>query len=248
MSTHRRLIWLNTVFCATGTLLQAQYAGAAHSGSVGTHSSGVGRSAISPFHAPASVGLSSPSIGLSPPSIGLSGPTISNRSAGQYPSFSGSPATRNGSINGPWRRDSRYGRYAYALPFAYFGAPYYFSGDNEAVPPEAFNSPAGDNGLGDQVQQLSEKIDQLQSQLSQQGPGAAATAPTEQTPPTPPITVVLKDGRTLEVQNYAVVGNVFWDFSNQPTRKIPLSSINLAASVKASETNGAEFPQLTTSR
>jgi hypothetical protein len=44
------------------------------------------------------------------------------------------------------------------------------------------------------------------------------------------------------------MGQTFWDFSTQPARKIPLSSINVPESINASNANGAEFPSLTASR
>jgi hypothetical protein len=46
------------------------------------------------------------------------------------------------------------------------------------------------------------------------------------------------------VQNYAVMNGVLWDFSRQPTRKIPIASIDVSASTSATEANGGEFPQL----
>lgn len=71
------------------------------------------------------------------------------------------------------------------------------------------------------------------------------TAPqTSQTQPSPPVTLVLHNGEKLQVQNYAVMGSTFWDFSKQPARRIPLSSIDLAASAKATEAAGAEFPPI----
>jgi len=66
----------------------------------------------------------------------------------------------------------------------------------------------------------------------------------EQEQHTPPITLVLRNGQQIQVQNYAVMDGVFWDFSKQPARKIPLSSINLQASAEATEANGGEFPDL----
>ncbi|MBV8553881.1 MAG: hypothetical protein JOY54_21485 [Acidobacteriaceae bacterium] len=63
-------------------------------------------------------------------------------------------------------------------------------------------------------------------------------------PPAPPITLILKDGQQFTVQNYAVMGQTFWDFSKPPARKIPLSNINIPASAKATEASGAEFPPI----
>jgi hypothetical protein len=62
--------------------------------------------------------------------------------------------------------------------------------------------------------------------------------------PSPPVTLVLTNGEKLQVQNYAIMGSTFWDFSKQPARRIPLSSIDVPASTKATEANGAEFPPI----
>jgi hypothetical protein len=77
-------------------------------------------------------------------------------------------------------------------------------------------------------------------------PGYSAAAPpsTDPTPPAAPITVVLRSGQKIEVQNYAVMGDSFWDFSRQPARRIPLSSVDIAASTKATEAGGGQFPAI----
>jgi hypothetical protein len=60
----------------------------------------------------------------------------------------------------------------------------------------------------------------------------------------PPITLVLNSGAKVTLQSYAVMGQTIWDFSRQPARKIPLSSVNIVASQQATEASGAEFPAL----
>jgi hypothetical protein len=73
---------------------------------------------------------------------------------------------------------------------------------------------------------------------------AAAAPQTSQTQPAPPVTLILTNGEKVQVQNYAIMGSTFWDFSKQPARRIPLSSIDIPASTKATEANGAEFPPI----
>jgi hypothetical protein len=60
----------------------------------------------------------------------------------------------------------------------------------------------------------------------------------------PPVVAVLKDGRRLSIESYAVMNGYLWDFSKQPVRKIPVGSIDVAESIKASEANGTEFPDI----
>ena len=44
-----------------------------------------------------------------------------------------------------------------------------------------------------------------------------------------------------EVQNYAIVGQTLWNFSPQRTEKIPLSQLDLAATIKANDERGVDF-------
>ncbi len=254
MSTGVRILWLAMLLPASGTLLLAQHG---HGGG-GSHSPIGGHSASAPSQMPSGIGIGRPAIGGSAPVYG-------NHSAAGYSGFSQPLGAYGSSPYGPWRRGSRYGRFNYGLPYyAYYGAPYFpFFGGPYSDDFDSYNSPgyagdpqggaaAGDNGLGEQVQQLSAQINGLQDQLAQR---TAPTAPPDYStiaaapaPPSPPLTVVLTSGQTLEVQNYAVMGDSFWDFSRQPARKIPLSKIDVAASARASEANGAEFPQLSSGR
>ena len=130
----------------------------------------------------------------------------------------------------------------------YYDQPNYNGGYNED--PNAYNGgyPPYAPGPDPQVAYLSQEIQQLSNQLSnneqqQRVPMTAQPA----APLPPPISLVLKDGRHLQVQNYAVMDQTFWDFTTQPVKKIPLGDIDIAASKKLSAANGAEFPNLTVS-
>lgn len=52
--------------------------------------------------------------------------------------------------------------------------------------------------------------------------------------------LVFKDGRQLEISNYAIMGTTIYVFSGD-RRKIPLSELNLDATVKANEDRGTDF-------
>lgn len=250
MSAGIRILWLTMLLPASGALLLAQHG---HGG--GSHSGGFGHSAMSPSHLGSASSMGSSSIAGSTSVYG-------NHFAGAYPGVSQRLGTYPSSLYGPWRRGSRFGRFNYRLPYAYFGYPYSpflggpYSGDFDSYNSSGYagdpsgGAPADDSGLGEQVEQLSAQINGLQDQLAQRAqpsafPEYSTAAPA---PPSPPLTVVLTSGQTLEVQNYAVMGDTFWDFSSQPTRKIPLSKIDVAASARASEASGAEFPQLSSGR
>jgi hypothetical protein len=106
------------------------------------------------------------------------------------------------------------------------------------------------NLLGEQIQRLSAQVEQLRNeqQTTVTPPPVSASRPPQEAPPVAPITVVLRDGGRLQVASYAVMDQVFWDFSQQPARRIPLANIDVAASTKATEAAGAEFPELNTRR
>jgi len=161
--------------------------------------------------------------------------------SGRYPS------------RGYYGRDYR--RYPYALfftpyyyPFLDYGNAPYYDSYYDAGPgpdPNAEGSFMAMNALGEQVQRLSAELDELRSGgAALQAPPAPPAPSAEAAPTTPPITLVLRDGQQFQVQSYAVMNKTFWDFSNQMTRKIPLSNIDIAASTKATEASGGEFPQL----
>ena len=66
---------------------------------------------------------------------------------------------------------------------------------------------------------------------------APAPAPDE-----PMTTLVYRDGHKSEIRNYAIVGNNLIDLSRSPVlKKIPLDSLDLAATSKENEANGVDF-------
>jgi hypothetical protein len=60
--------------------------------------------------------------------------------------------------------------------------------------------------------------------------------------PIPPLVLVLKNGQRREVKNYAIMNGMLWDFTTQSSHRIPLGSIDQAASAKATEDSGGSFP------
>jgi hypothetical protein len=73
-----------------------------------------------------------------------------------------------------------------------------------------------------------------------------SSAPVVHEPPPPtvaqPSTVlVFKDGHKSEVENYAIVGDTLFDFSDGRTHKIQLANLDLAATQKANEDQGVDF-------
>lgn len=75
----------------------------------------------------------------------------------------------------------------------------------------------------------------------------SATAVTTFVPPQKSTVLVLRNGKRLEVGNYAIVGNQVVNMSGSPGR-IPLSDLDLNATVQANDDRGVQFSLPTTSR
>lgn len=234
-------------FCATPALAQRS------GGSGVSHGSGASLHMAVPAtrsSQPLGGGRPFPIRGSGPPPLGLRAPAVG---------YTGINPGALRSSSHFYRRDYRH------VPQAYFVAPYYYpflgysDSSYDAYPPydagpdpEAQSAAVTANMLGQQIQNLSAQIDQLrmdqEAARNQQAPSAsdepAPVQQQEQVPQAPPVKLVLRNGQQIQVQDYAVVNGTFWDFTNQPTRSIPITSIDIPASQKATEDAGAEFPQL----
>ncbi len=65
--------------------------------------------------------------------------------------------------------------------------------------------------------------------------------PPEPPKPEPPTILVFKDGHRAEVQNYAIVGDAFWELSDQLAKKFELRELDLDATVKLNDQRGTPF-------
>lgn len=96
--------------------------------------------------------------------------------------------------------------------------------------------------LTNQIEQLREELKQLREQQSTPAPAAAPAPESAQNeaPPTP-TTLVFRDGKRSEVQNYAIVGNTLWVFNDQRAKKIPIASLDIPATQQVNEDRGVDF-------
>ena len=63
----------------------------------------------------------------------------------------------------------------------------------------------------------------------------------EPEPPLPATLLVFKDGHTLEISNYAIVGPTLFDLTAGHPRRIPLSALDLEATRRQNEQRGVTF-------
>jgi hypothetical protein len=162
--------------------------------------------------------------------------------------------TGRGNLYGGRRGFYPYG-YAYFDPFFDYGDGFYFNGPDQdygygQADPRASTDAVTANLLGEQINQLTAQVQELQNERAE---GMAAPMPRprynappmmpeDQTPSSAPLILVLRDGKQVQMNSYAVMGQEIWDFSKQPVKKIALANIDLPASQKATEANGGEFP------
>jgi hypothetical protein len=240
MLSTTRLVLISSLAVAMSTGLFAQHGGG-HGGGIGAQaplpsSTAIGMGALST--APSSTARSTlPALARPAYSYGHGGYS-SGYSYGHGYSYS----SRGYGYHGDYRR----------VPPVFFLSPYYYPfmdyssapyggapADSEYDPGMQANIMA-ENALGAQVQDLAAQVQQLQSSQ----PHFAYEPPQAPEPPTPPVTLVLRSGEELQVQNYAVMNQTFWDFSARPVRKIPLSEIDIPASTRKTQAAGGDFPQL----
>ena len=136
----------------------------------------------------------------------------------------------------------------YDSPFSSNVAPYNDQSGDAAASSAVL---ANQDAMADQIRQLSSELERMRSSPPQQlqpemtpaqGPGGAvdSTPPAEQIP----IQIVLRNGQQFPVKSYAVMNGTLWDFSSSRARRISVSSVDVAASTKATEAAGGEFPSL----
>lgn len=56
-----------------------------------------------------------------------------------------------------------------------------------------------------------------------------------------PTVLVFRDQRKQEIENYAIVGETLWNFAPQQTMQIPLSDLDIPATIKANQDRGIRF-------
>ena len=134
------------------------------------------------------------------------------------------------------------------LPFAaypYYSMPLYdessYNDSRDTEQLERANAQVSD--LTNQIEQLREELERMGEQ--QTSPRAAATpAPAvDDSKVEPPVstTLVFRDGRRSQVENYAVVGNTLWVFNDQRRTKIPIAELDLKSTQQVNEDRGVDF-------
>ena len=87
---------------------------------------------------------------------------------------------------------------------------------------------------------LTAEVESLREEQALRGSrNAYLPAPPEEAPPA--ALLVYRDGRQVEVQNFAILGKTLWVFSGPRTQQIPLADLDLAATQRANGEQGVDF-------
>jgi hypothetical protein len=153
------------------------------------------------------------------------------------PFFSGFPCRRflfSGSF--VWGYAPFYADYSYD--------PNYYSEETYAQPQPAAVESNNDSELAYEVGRLSSEVDylreeEIQHRTEAQPPAAQSRESAAESSTN--ATLVFRDGKSLAVQNYAIVGQTVWVLNSRTARKIPIADLDLAATRKVNDDNGVEF-------
>ncbi len=122
--------------------------------------------------------------------------------------------------------------------------PYWLpSGGYETDQPAPEAAESGPDPLTAQVGNLAAQVEMMrEDQAARESRGAPFPEPSVAPEEKPPTTLfVYRDGRQMEVQNYAILGNTLWVFSDQTTRRVPLADLDLAATARVNGERGVDF-------
>jgi hypothetical protein len=89
-----------------------------------------------------------------------------------------------------------------------------------------------------QYERFDHREDREAASNDQPQPVTASSTPVSEQAPT---LLVFKDGHSIEVQNYAILGSLVYDLTPGHPRKIPLSDLDLDATAKQNDDRGIDF-------
>jgi hypothetical protein len=125
------------------------------------------------------------------------------------------------------------------FPYPVDTAPYYQTAEQSA--PTVVGR---EDDLGREVGRLTNEVELLREEQVlrwEQAQQTALQAQPSREEKAPTTILVFRDGRRSEVQNYAVVGQTLWVFTEQRSRKIPVSDLDVETTKKLNSERGVEL-------
>lgn len=124
------------------------------------------------------------------------------------------------------------------LPYPVNTAPYYQAA--EQTPATVADR---DSDLAREIDRLRDEVERMRDEqmLREQARQAALEPRPSVEEKTPTTILVFRDGHRSEVQNFAIVGQTLWVFTEQRARKMPVSDLDMEATKKVNAGRGVEF-------
>jgi hypothetical protein len=127
------------------------------------------------------------------------------------------------------------------VPYPVYAAPYYYTEPYYPVQQTEQQVAYPDTGLTNEIANLRDEVAGLrQDEAAREQARQAAAQPH---PPSRPVATILvfRDGHRSEIQNYAIVGQTLWVFTESRAKKIPISDLDKEATRNLNEDRGVEI-------
>jgi hypothetical protein len=118
---------------------------------------------------------------------------------------------------------------------------------DQAYPSNAYEYPNDSSAYAENIQIQQDEIDRLShvvDRLLDRESREAEMAPSRAQPKAQShgeTVLVFRDKHTEEIQNYAIVGNTLWIFTELRARKVSIASLDVPATTKANDDRGVDF-------
>lgn len=131
--------------------------------------------------------------------------------------------------------------------YPFFSYPYDYA--YYSVPAASYSYPVYDSYNADQ-QRIEDRLDRLEDRIDRMRDEQRYRTEAELTKPRMPAqnkpesqsaVLVFRDKHREEIQNYGIIGQTLWVFTEQRARKVPLAQLDLPATRKANEERGVDF-------
>jgi len=128
--------------------------------------------------------------------------------------------------------------------YPYYPEPYYSQPAYSTVDESANNAQI--NSLTAEIQRLTAEVQQLQDELAAARtppvqPSSLQVVPSTTPAPVIPVVLVYRDGHQVEIQGYAIMGQILWTTRQDGFKKIPLSDLNLDSTREENLKRGVNF-------
>jgi hypothetical protein len=137
-----------------------------------------------------------------------------------------------------------------------YSMPYYYSGYGDIVDPvddsmeqgygpvsqrqKSAGNSAAQQQYDDRLSQLEQQMDDMENATSAKA-ASSASEPQKPLADQPDTVLVFRDGHSIDVRNYAIVGDTLYDLSDGSRRKIALADLDLGATQKQNDDRGLDF-------